>query len=62
MFPVLAKPLNRIKMDFFKDLFHFLAERKKWWLIPMVIMLLLFSLLAFFATNTTIAPYIYTLF
>lgn len=51
-----AKPLNMGQ-----EFLHFLAENKKWWLLPIVLLLLTFSLLAFFAT-TGAAPFIYTLF
>jgi drug/metabolite transporter superfamily protein YnfA len=44
------------------DLWSFLKERKKWWLLPMVIVLLLFGLLIVFTSGSAIAPFIYTLF
>lgn len=40
----------------------FLWQRKLWWLIPMVAILLLFGLLLIFATTSGVAPFIYTLF
>jgi hypothetical protein len=40
----------------------FLWQRKLWWLIPMVAVLLLFGLLLVFATTSGVAPFIYTLF
>ncbi len=40
----------------------FLWQRKLWWLIPMVTVLLLFGLLLIFATTSGVAPFIYTLF
>jgi hypothetical protein len=40
----------------------FLWRRKLWWLIPMVVVLLLFGLLLIFATTSGVAPFIYTLF
>jgi hypothetical protein len=40
----------------------FLWERKLWWLIPMVTVLLLFGLLLFSASSSGVAPFIYTLF
>ena len=39
----------------------FLKERKKWWLLPMVIMLFLIGILIF-TSGSAIAPFIYTLF
>jgi len=44
------------------DLWGFLKERKKWWLLPMVIVLLLFGVLIVLTSGTAIAPFIYTLF
>lgn len=48
-------------MEFLKDLFQFLAERKKWWLTPLILVLLLIGILVIFA-NSAVAPFIYTLF
>jgi drug/metabolite transporter superfamily protein YnfA len=44
------------------ELLTFLWQRKLWWLIPMVLVLLLFGLLLIFAQTSSIAPFIYTLF
>lgn len=44
------------------ELIEFLWINKKWWLIPMAIILVLFGLLLAFATSTGLAPFIYTLF
>jgi drug/metabolite transporter superfamily protein YnfA len=44
------------------ELLAFLWQRKLWWLIPMVLVLLLFGLLLVFASTSSIAPFIYTLF
>ena len=44
------------------DLWEFLKERKKWWLLPMVIVLLLFGVLIVLTSGSAIAPFIYTLF
>jgi Family of unknown function (DUF5989) len=44
------------------ELMGFLWERKLWWLIPMVSVLLLFGALFIFAQSSAIAPFIYTLF
>ena len=43
------------------ELWHFLRHGKKWWMIPIVVMLLVFGLLIFLS-GTGIAPFIYTLF
>jgi hypothetical protein len=44
------------------ELLGFLWQRKLWWLIPMVIVLLIFGLLMIFASTSGIGPFIYTLF
>ncbi|HOY38648.1 MAG: hypothetical protein KBB11_03185 [Bacteroidales bacterium] len=49
-------------MEFLKDLFRFLGERKKYWLIPIIIVLALVGILLIFGGSSSIAPFIYTLF
>jgi hypothetical protein len=44
------------------EVLAFLWQRKLWWLIPMVFVLLIFGLLLIFATTSGVAPFIYTLF
>jgi uncharacterized protein DUF5989 len=44
------------------ELLSFLWQRKLWWLIPMVVVLLVFGLLLVFASASGIGPFIYTLF
>jgi hypothetical protein len=44
------------------ELVIFLWQRKLWWLIPMVIVLMLFGLLLIFANASGVGPFIYTLF
>jgi len=50
------------KMDFLKDLWAFVKERKKFWLIPIIIILLMLGLLIVFGGSSALAPFIYTLF
>jgi len=49
-------------MEFLKDLWGFLSVRKKYWMLPLIIILLLFGVLIVLTTGTAIAPFIYTLF
>lgn len=49
-------------MDFLKDLFKFMAERKKFWLAPIIIILLLIGVLIVIGGGSAVAPFIYTLF
>ena len=44
------------------ELLTFLWQRKLWWLIPMVTVLMLFAMLVIFASASGIGPFIYTLF
>jgi hypothetical protein len=45
-----------------RELLGFLWQRKLWWLIPMMLVLLVFALLMVFAAASGIGPFIYTLF
>ncbi len=45
-----------------RELLTFLWQRKLWWLIPMITVLLIFGLLLIFASASGIGPFIYTLF
>jgi hypothetical protein len=49
-------------MDFIKDLWRFLIERKKFWLIPIIVVLLLLGILIVLGGGSAFAPFIYTLF
>ena len=49
-------------MEFFKDLWDFMSERKKFWLAPIIIVLLLLGGLILLAEGTAVAPFIYTIF
>jgi hypothetical protein len=44
------------------DFFQFLKDEKKYWLVPVVIVMLLFGLLIVFSQSSAVAPFIYTLF
>jgi hypothetical protein len=49
-------------MDLLKDLWAFMRVRKKFWLVPMILVLVLLGALLFFAQTSVAAPFIYTLF
>jgi len=51
-----------LNMEFLKDLWNYLKERKKWWLLPVIIFLLFLGLLIILSSGSAIAPFIYTLF
>jgi Family of unknown function (DUF5989) len=44
------------------ELFHFFGRGGRWWLLPMVIVLMLFGLLLLLASATPLGPFIYALF
>lgn len=49
-------------MDFVKDLWAFMKVRKKFWLLPLIVTLLLFGVLIVLTAGTSVAPFIYTIF
>jgi hypothetical protein len=49
-------------MSFLSELFAFLRARKKFWLYPILLMMVLFGGLVVFAKGSAVAPFIYTLF
>ena len=44
------------------ELWGFMKQNKKWWLLPLLVTLLAFGLLIFLCGGTGLAPFIYTLF
>jgi hypothetical protein len=49
-------------MSFFIEFWSFLRVRKKFWLMPLMFMMLVFGLLLVLAQGSAVAPFIYTLF
>jgi len=49
-------------MEFLKEFFEFLKVRKKYWLLPIIIVLVLFGGLIILSQGSAIAPFIYTIF
>ena len=49
-------------MDFLKEFLEFLKFRKKYWLLPILLVLVLFGGLIVLSQGTAIAPFIYTIF
>ena len=49
-------------MDFLKEFWEFLKIRKKYWLLPILLVLLLFGGLIVLSQGTAVAPFIYTIF
>ena len=50
------------KISIVKEFWEFLKVRKRFWLAPIIIILVLLSLLIVFAETSAVAPFIYTLF
>jgi len=50
------------KFSIARELLVFFWERRLWWMIPVVVMLLFLGMLIIFAQSSGIAPFIYTLF
>ena len=50
------------KLAILKEIWEVLRERKKWWLSPLMIMLLLLAALLVFSQGSALAPFIYSLF
>lgn len=49
-------------MDFLKEFWQFIRVRKKYWLLPIFIILILFGSLIILSQGSAIAPFIYTIF
>jgi len=49
-------------LDLLKDLWGFMSERKKFWLAPIIIVMLLLGVLLVVTQGSAVAPFIYTLF
>ena len=49
-------------LEFFKEFWEFIKVRKKYWLLPILIVLALFGSLIVLSQGTAVAPFIYTIF
>ena len=50
------------RMELLKELWEFMKVRKRFWLAPILLILVLFGLLLVFTESSAVAPFIYTLF
>jgi len=48
--------------EIIKALWAFLRERKKWWLLPVILILVTVGILLVLSSGTAVAPFVYTLF
>ena len=49
-------------IEFIKEFYEFLKLRKKYWLLPIIIVLTLFGILIVLSQGSAVAPFIYTIF
>jgi len=49
-------------VEFLSDLWHFMRARKKYWLLPVIIIMSLLGALLVLGPGSSLAPFIYTLF
>ena len=49
-------------MEMVRELFHYMSVRKKFWLLPVFIMVAVFGALLVLTQGSAVAPFIYTLF
>lgn len=49
-------------MSVVSQLWEYMRERKKWWLLPVIVMMLVVGILLVFAQGSALAPFIYTIF
>jgi len=49
-------------MEVLRDIWMFIRERKKYWLVPLISLLLIFGVLFVLSSGTAIAPFIYSIF
>src|SRR5439155_15978285 len=62
--PLLADVLRNVmsKQRVVSELWQFMRQEKKYWLVPIVVVFVLFGLLIVFSQSSAVAPFIYTLF
>ena len=52
----------KAKLEIFGELWAFMREQKKWWLGPIILILVLLGLIVVLTQGSALAPFIYTLF
>jgi hypothetical protein len=53
---------QHLPMEFIRDLYSFVRERRKWWLTPIILLLIFVGVLIVIGGSSAVAPFIYTLF
>lgn len=54
--------MSNATLSLFGEFWAFVRERKKWWLAPIFVVLVLLGALIFFAQASALSPFIYTVF
>lgn len=49
-------------MEFLKDIFRLMKERRKWWLLPVILALAAIGALMIAGSGSAVAPFVYTVF
>lgn len=49
-------------MSLFSEMWAYMKERKKWWLMPVILVMVMVGALLVFAQGSALAPFIYTVF
>ena len=57
-----AEQADEKSPSFLREMWDFVCHNKKWWLIPIMVVLLLVGILVLLTSNQALAPFIYTLF
>ncbi|NTV13183.1 MAG: hypothetical protein HGA96_04530 [Desulfobulbaceae bacterium] len=60
--PFLISLFKETSMDFILEFWEFLKQRKKFWLLPIIMVLLFFGMLIVLTSGSAVAPFIYALF
>jgi hypothetical protein len=50
------------RIESLREVGRFLSRQKAYWLVPLLVVLILFGLLLIFASSSAVAPFVYTLF
>ena len=59
---VIRLTIKFLHMEFLREFWQFLKERKKWWLVPLMILIILLAVFIILGGATALAPFIYSLF
>ena len=61
-FESIYQSFNNFKKSLIREFWEFIRVRKRYWLIPIIILLLLLGIFIVFTETSTVAPFIYALF